>query len=67
MRRFKYENQKKAFLAEEVKTLNRTDRKTLLDINRELRRLDHAVTGSINHFDEIYKPSLGWEDYYNNY
>jgi hypothetical protein len=67
MRRFKYQNQKIAFLAEEVKTLSRTDRKALLKINRELRRLDHAVTGSINHFDESYKPSLGWEDYYNNY
>ena len=67
MRHVRYENQKIGFLAEEAKTLSPADRKTLRDINRELRRLDHALTGSIDHFDEIYKPSLGWEDYYKNY
>lgn len=67
MRHFRYENQKIVFLAEGGKTLSRADRKTLLEINRELRRLDHVLTGSINHFDEVYKPGLGWHDYYSNY
>jgi hypothetical protein len=31
------------------------------------KTLSRADRGSIDRFDEIYKPSLGWEDYYKNY
>ena len=39
----------------------------LLDINSELRKVDHYVFQSVTHFDKAYQPSEGWDDYYSNF
>lgn len=40
----------------------------LLDINRELRRLfDQTATRHVDTFDNVYKPTLGWDEYYKSW
>ena len=41
------------------------DTEILLDMNKELRRLfDQTATRFVDTFDNIYKPSSGWHEYY---
>lgn len=39
----------------------------LLDINRELRKIDHFIYESAFHFDKTYEPVGGWSHYYDSF
>jgi hypothetical protein len=43
--------------------LSQADLSKMLDINSELRKIDHFIYQSVTHFDETYQPVIGWDRY----
>ena len=59
------ENLRIALSAPEGHFVSPDDTEILLDMNKELRRLfDQTATRYVDTFDNSYKPSLGWDEYY---
>lgn len=60
------ENRRIASSLTENQQVKDVDLELLLRINKELRKLfNKTATRFIDSFDNRYKPSMGWDDYYN--
>jgi hypothetical protein len=63
IREFQRQNDRVANTFSGVNPLPFEDVSALLDINSELRKIDHFVFGNASHFDQTYQPANGWKQF----